>query len=263
MIQTPVVLWGASGQMGCSLKSLIEKPQSPHKNPWSLSGCITSKSTESEVEQALSTGQIVLDFSTVEGCRYLLQHLMSSALPCLPAVLIGTTGLSDEIIEEAQRVSEQRSLRMLWAPNTSLGIAVIYNTLTRWMGALGDKGFDIELVEYHHNKKRDVPSGTAKLLLQPVLQHPQHKQALLRGHTTATLRQSSSVGVHGVRGGGIFGRHELHFISEDEHLTLTHAALSRSLFARGALLLAGALLKREPGFYRYEQLQWSDFENPA
>lgn len=257
---TEVVLWGSTGQMGRSLERLIS---GTYHDSHRVAGRIHSSSTAEEIEQAFTVGDLILDFSSVSGTQRLWESLAQSPVPRsdLPAVLLSTTGLSDELIATAEEVTRQLELRVLWAPNTSLGIAVLYQTVKQWMGVLGDgdQGFDIELVEYHHNKKADNPSGTAKLLLGPVLSHPDHAQPLMNGHPPTGRREKGQVGVHGIRGGGIYGSHELHFISPDEHLTISHKALSREVFARGALLLSQPLLSESPGFYRYERLDWSYF----
>ena len=245
--------------MGLALKKLLKEPNQRFCQEYEISGQITSSSTDAEGLNALHASDMVLDFSSLQGTRRLCSLLESCSFSnAPPAILIATTGLSSEIYEQAQKVTKKQNLKTLLAANTSLGIAVLYHTLTRWMKVLGEQEFDIELIEYHHNKKRDLPSGTAALLLEPILQHPKHHKAELRSGDG--LRSPGSVGVHGVRAGGIFGRHELHFVSDHEHLTLSHEALSRTVFARGALLLIETLLKKQPGFYHYQKLEFSDFE---
>jgi 4-hydroxy-tetrahydrodipicolinate reductase len=114
--------------------------------------------------------------------------------------------------------------------------------------------FDIEVIEVHHNQKKDAPSGTAKLLVETIqnagsLEHPVHL-----GHPTDEARLPSSIGVHAIRGGSIVGDHTVLFAGAQERITLTHQAESRAVFAHGAIKAAHFIVKQHPGLYSMDDL---------
>ena len=120
-------------------------------------------------------------------------------------------------------------------------IYLLMNEVGRIARVLVPAEFDIEIVETHHKRKKDAPSGTA-LLLARAIQKEFPKASIVTSHPE--LRKPGSIGVHAVRGGGVFGEHEVRFISEHEEITVAHRAFSRALFAHGALNLAEKLHQR-------------------
>ncbi|MCY4380497.1 MAG: 4-hydroxy-tetrahydrodipicolinate reductase, partial [Proteobacteria bacterium] len=245
------LLWGGGGQMGHELKQQLSS--NPLFHHFSLIGEVNSKTPESQAHNLLHQGDFLIDFSHASATAKLLNHLDQLTSSSLKYMLIGTTGLLETTVQKAQEVSVKHGVTTLIAPNTSLGIMVLYQTIKSWMPLVGSKNFDVELVEYHHNRKHDAPSGTAKLLLSAVTSHPHHNKGT--GHHPAqSKREKGFVGAHAVRGGGVFGEHQLHFLSEDESLTIKHSALSRSLFAKGALVMADKLTNLSQGFYQYQDL---------
>ena len=120
-------------------------------------------------------------------------------------------------------------------------------------------GFDCEIVETHHNQKVDAPSGTAKLLLDAVVEaepetgyHPVYGREGMCG-----ARDPKEIGMHSLRGGTVAGVHEVSFFGQDEEVTLTHRATSRQIFVNGALAAAQKLVTREPGFYTFDQVMFA------
>ena len=250
--KTKLLLWGGSGQMGEEIKKCLEKGTAT-ASEFHLVAEVDSKTPGDEAKIALTEADAVIDFSHHKATARLCTLLGELTTTNLSTVLIGTTGLSQSTIELAETLTAQHGLTTLVAPNTSLGVMVLRSTIKSTMKQLGDKNFDVELIEHHHNKKHDAPSGTAKLLLSAVTSHPEHGGGT-GPHPTDKPREKGYVGVHAVRGGGVFGRHELHFISPNETLSFSHEALSRSLFAGGALTMASKLPHLPKGFYRYDDL---------
>ena len=143
--------------------------------------------------------------------------------------------------------------RVAWSANYSLGVAVLRRATAMAAEALA--GWDVEIVETHHNQKADAPSGTAKALLAAV--DPGGERPVVDGRSGAVgARTPAEIGVHALRGGTVAGTHEVHFFGADEELCLTHRAASRQIFARGAALCAERLLGRAPGFYDFDTLMF-------
>jgi 4-hydroxy-tetrahydrodipicolinate reductase len=164
-------------------------------------------------------------------------------------LVIGTTGLTELQTARVQKAAE--SCAVVVAPNTSLGVNLLFALAGRVREALGE-GFDVEIVEAHHRNKRDAPSGTAARLVE-ILSQARGADAgrLARfGRSGVELtRDEDEIGVHSLRGGGVVGRHSLHFISDLEEVTLAHEALSRQAFARGALRAVRFVYGRPHGLY--------------
>jgi 4-hydroxy-tetrahydrodipicolinate reductase len=184
---------------------------------------------------------VIIDFSNAQANQALCAHLTKSGSKS--AVLVATTGLSKDQIASWRDLAKSRPV--LLAPNTSLGVLVTLQASKQLAKTLAPLGFDIEISEIHHREKLDAPSGTAKMLAEGV--------AEATGKTLVTnrsgKRQAHEIGMTALRGGGVFGEHTVHFFGDQETISLTHIALSRGLFAKGSLVLAGWLVKQKAGFY--------------
>ena len=134
----------------------------------------------------------------------------------------------------------------------SLGINVLLELVKKAASVLGDS-YDIEIVERHHRRKVDAPSGTAKLLLEAV--DPQHRLRPVYGREgNCGRREKDEVGIHALRGGTVAGTHTVHFFGPDEELELTHRAASRQIFVNGALHIARLLPGRPKGVYDLQKI---------
>lgn len=174
---------------------------------------------------------LVIDFSAPSA----LSTSITIAQSLNAALLVGTTGLDRQNVENFQRHADR--LPLLLAPNTSLGVAVLSDAARRVAHALG-AGFDCSIIEHHHNQKKDAPSGTALRLAS----------ACRAGG--ATLRDDQVIST---RGGDVIGEHTVRFAGPGEYLELTHRATSRDLFVRGALRAGHWLAHQSPGLYTIEQ----------
>jgi 4-hydroxy-tetrahydrodipicolinate reductase len=123
---------------------------------------------------------------------------------------------------------------------------ILQNVARQAARALKGKGFDIEIVESHHRNKVDSPSGTALLLAKNISEEIPKSEII---SSRKSKRRAEEIGVHSIRGGNVFGEHHISFLGDSEEIVFSHRALSRSLFANGALVLGKWLADRKPGFY--------------
>lgn len=189
-------------------------------------------------------GDVLVDFSAPDALRSSLDRAVSAGVP----LLVGTTGLIDEhkeLIAEAAKV-----IPVLRAPNTSLGIALLEDLTERAARVLGPEQWDIEIVEVHHNRKADAPSGTALHLGDAADRGRGGKSPVERGRDgTGLAREPGSIGYAAIRGGTVAGDHDVMFLGPDERLILSHRAENRMIFARGALAAARFLKGKPAGLY--------------
>ncbi len=164
------------------------------------------------------------------------------------ALVSGTTGLDDAQLAELRRAAER--IPIVHAPNLSLG-ANLLTGLVRNLAARLGSDWDIEIIETHHRRKLDAPSGTARALLAAAADGRgiAPDAAVFGRQGDVGPRPPGQIGVHAVRMGAIVGEHEVHFTSEHESLTLRHRAFSRTAFAVGALQAAQWICGRAPGLY--------------
>ncbi|HWA74627.1 MAG TPA: 4-hydroxy-tetrahydrodipicolinate reductase [Polyangiaceae bacterium] len=198
--------------------------------------------TTADVGSGLLGADVVIDFSTASA----VPMLFAAAARQRVAVVSGTTGLDDAGRRGLDKVAEATAV--LWAANMSLGIQVLSELVQQAVKRLG-AGFDVEIVEIHHRKKIDSPSGTAKRLAEAA-RAARPELAELHGRSGVVgARTEEEMGVFGVRGGDVIGDHTVYLLGAGERLELTHRASSRDLFAHGALVAAKFLSGKPPGRY--------------
>ena len=189
-------------------------------------------------------GEVLIDFSAPDALRSSLDRAVSAAVP----LLVGTTGLTDEhdrLIADAAKI-----IPVLRAPNTSLGVALLADLVERAARVLGSEHWDIEIVEAHHRRKADAPSGTALHLGAAADKGRGGTSTTDRGRDgTGLVRSQGAIGYSAIRGGTVAGDHDVLFLGPDERLILSHRAESRSIFARGALAGARFLKGKPAGLY--------------
>lgn len=188
---------------------------------------------------------VVIDFSAPAATRALLPLCVKNNV----AMMIGTTGLTAEdhkLIDEAAA-----TLPILQATNTSLGITLLLKLVGEVAAQLGPD-YDIEIVEAHHNQKKDAPSGTALSLAQSICQATGRslEKDLVHGREGKdALRKAGTIGMHAVRMGDVVGDHTVYYATAGERVELRHIATTRDTFARGALRAAAWLAQQKPGRY--------------
>lgn len=263
---TGVVMVGASGRMGreilqvlsredgiCLVGAIVEKgdPLSGGPAPFHPDVTCCSELTVDDLRKGLQNGMSIvgIDFTNVEGALSTSRTFSEAGVP----LVVGTTGFSPA--EKEELMSHASRIPLLVAPNMSLGVHLLAHLVRQAAKAL--PGFDAEIVEVHHQKKKDAPSGTALFLGEAV--------ASGRGENLADRsvcsregivgeRVPGTIGIVAVRGGDVVGDHTVHFLGMGERLELTHRASSRETFARGAVEAARWLATKKPGAYRMEDV---------
>ncbi|WP_338504994.1 4-hydroxy-tetrahydrodipicolinate reductase [Sphingomonas kaistensis] len=188
-------------------------------------------------------GDVIVDFSAPEALAGSLDRAVRAAVP----ILVGTTGLDDLAIRRIEETS--RSIAVLRASNTSLGVALLEELVERAARVLG-RGWDIEVLEMHHRLKRDAPSGTALSLGDAAARgrgETMRKEDSRSGRDLQ--RMEGAIGFASLRGGTVVGDHDVIFAGTEERLVLSHRADNRMIFARGALAAARFLATQKPGLY--------------
>ena len=191
---------------------------------------------------------VIVDFSTWKPGADLLTYALKHRIPAV----IATTGLSEEqlaAIDDAAKV-----IPIFRSGNMSLGIALLRALAKKAAAVLGEN-FDIEIVEAHHNRKADAPSGTALMLLDAVKAGCEsEREAVFGRHGRDCKRQPKEIGVHALRGGTVTGEHEVCFFGTSERVKISHSAENRSVFAAGALKAAAFLVGQQPGMYSMDDV---------
>ena len=187
---------------------------------------------------------VVIDFSSVEAADTLLDFIEQKKIPAV----ICTTGLSEAQID---RINELSSVSpILRSANMSLGINILSKVLAEVAPTLKKAGFDIEIVEAHHRRKLDAPSGTALLLADSINSSMDEKLDYTYDRSDRhEKRREDEIGISSVRGGTIVGDHDVIFAGEDEVISFNHRAYSRKIFANGAIAAAKFLIGKSNGLY--------------
>jgi 4-hydroxy-tetrahydrodipicolinate reductase len=188
-------------------------------------------------------GDVLVDFSAPSALQASLDRAMAAGIP----ILIGTTGLDDFAGRRIETAAKE--IAVLRAANTSLGVALLSDLVERAAGVLGPD-WDIEILEMHHRKKADAPSGTALALGDAAARGRGKKMKAERGRDGTNLkREEGAVGFASLRGGTVAGDHDVIFAGPEERLILSHRAENRMIFARGALAAAKFLVGQPAGLY--------------
>ena len=188
-------------------------------------------------------GDVLVDFSAPSALQASLDRAMAAGIP----ILIGTTGLDDFAGRRIDTAAKE--IAVLRAANTSLGVALLSDLVERAAGVLGPD-WDIEILEMHHRKKADAPSGTALALGDAAARGRGKKMKAERGRDGTNLkREEGAVGFASLRGGTVAGDHDVIFAGPEERLILSHRAENRMIFARGALAAAKFLVGQPAGLY--------------
>ncbi|MCL2874075.1 MAG: 4-hydroxy-tetrahydrodipicolinate reductase [Defluviitaleaceae bacterium] len=192
---------------------------------------------------------VIIDFSTAEAVPSAVEYAVLNKIP----IIICTTALSDEAIEQINEASKVTPV--LRSANMSVGINLLMGLLKRCASTLNEAGFDIEIVEKHHRRKTDAPSGTAFMLADAINESAGGKfKYVYERQSSLEKRRDDDLGILSLRGGTIAGEHDVIFAGENEIVELNHRALSNDVFTQGALLAAKFLVGKKPGLYSMEDI---------
>ena len=242
-----VLINGITGHMGQIVLSLV---QSGYCGSTFAAGVSPDVSAETDLlfrsfASFSGAADVVVDFSFHSGVGELLSYCIAKNLP----VVIATTGHTEE---EKTLISEaSKKIPVFYSANMSIGVAVLADLAKKAASAFPDA--DIEIVETHHNRKVDVPSGTA-LFLANSIKEARPLAEFNIGRPENGKRTKEEIGIHSLRMGNYFGKHEIYITTGSETLTLTHEAHNRTLFAEGSLKAAAFLCSKNPGLYNMKDM---------
>lgn len=186
---------------------------------------------------------VLIDFSHPSALAGVLAYAKEHKLPAV----IATTGLSPEQVEQVKAAASE--IPVFFSANMSLGINLMLELVRKAAAVLGNE-FDIEILEKHHNQKVDAPSGTALMLADAAAQGVDYTpEYVYERHSVRKKRDKTEIGISAIRGGTIVGEHDVIFAGRDETLTISHTAMSKEIFAVGALNAALFLQGRPAGYY--------------
>ena len=241
-----IIMQGCCGHMGKVISGLVEKDEEAAI----VAGIDMADDGKcgypvfKSLRECTVEADVVIDFSSVKATDDMLDFCAKKGLP----VVLCTTGLSAEQLERVKAASEQ--VAILRSANMSMGINLLLKLLKEAAPVLADAGFDIEIVEKHHNQKVDAPSGTALALADAVNAGMEEKYAYVYDRSQRReKRPKQEIGISAVRGGTIVGDHDVIFAGTDEVITFSHMAYSRAVFAKGAIQAARFLAGKPAGLY--------------
>ena len=245
-----IALFGCNGKMGQVIaKILSTDPDAKIAFGFDINTeAKNSFPVYDDIKSIKEKADVVIDFSHPSMLGSIIEYC--SAM-CVPAV-IATTGLSDSQLSDVDALSKK--VAVFRSANMSLGINLLISLAEKASALLGDK-FDIEIIEKHHNQKIDAPSGTALMIADAISDCLEQKpEYVYDRHSQRKKRSKAEIGLHAVRGGTIVGEHDVIFAGNDEIVTISHTAMSKEIFAEGAIKAAKFLIGKEAGMYNMSQL---------
>lgn len=243
---TKIIMHGCNGAMGQMIAGLVAADEdveivagvdinTEQKNDFPVFASIEDCDVKADA---------VIDFSHISCVEKLLNWCADKKVP----VVLCTTGLTDDMMEKVKETAAKTAV--LKSANMSLGINMLLKLLKEAAAVLAPAGFDIEIVEKHHRRKLDAPSGTALALADSVNEELNNEYEYVFDRSSRReQRPKKEIGISAVRGGTIVGDHDVIFAGEDEVITFSHTAYSRAVFGKGAIQAAKFLKGREPGLY--------------
>ena len=246
---TRIILSGCNGKMGRVISDIVSKRSDSEivcgidiNTDSSFNYPVFKSPLECDID-----ADVIIDFSNPAILSDLLKFSVNKKLP----VVLATTGFSEEQVNSLKSAS--KIIPVFYSRNMSLGINVLIETAKKAAAVL--EGFDIEIVEKHHNQKIDAPSGTALMIADAVSDIiPGTANYMYDRHSQRKKRGENEIGIHAIRGGTIVGEHDIIFAGRDEIVTISHSALSKDVFAVGSVNAALFISKKQNGLYDMSDL---------
>ncbi len=240
-----VIINGCSGKMGKVVYNLVKNDSelavAAGIDPFGESADFPVFKSPSDCNV---DADVIIDFSTASAIPALLDFSVKKQIP----VVLCTTGFFDELNEQVKKASEK--VAVLKSANMSLGVNLLFSLVQKAAQVLYDSGFDIEIVEKHHNQKIDAPSGTALAIADAINSALDDKLDYVYDRSQKREKRSrTEIGIHAVRAGNIVGEHDVIFAGTDEVIEINHKATSKEIFAVGAVKAAKYLAGKPAGFY--------------
>ena len=230
------ILIGGKGRMGSLIASTAE---AAGHTVLGMADAFDKNALEGEA------ADVVIDFSHRDNLSWIKDYVLANHC----ALVYGTTGVTEEDKEVLNELA--KTVPVFYSSNFSYGVAVLRKLIATAVPLLKDT-FDMELVETHHNQKKDAPSGTAKALLE--IMNPDGEFTEVYGREGITGARGKEIGVHALRGGTEAGEHSVFFFGDNERITVSHHAANRQIFVNGAIRAAQYLEGREAGMYNMDDL---------
>lgn len=243
-----VIVNGSLGKMGKVLTRCVNED----KDTELVCGCSmpTGETTDYKLYNKMSEikeeADVIIDFSHFSA----LDDVLSYALKTKTPLVIATTGFTKEQLETIKEAS--KIIPIFHSSNMSLGVNVMLKLVKEAAKAL--KGFDIEIIEKHHSKKLDSPSGTAVMIANGIKEILPETECIYGRYGRSEKRKPTEVGIHAIRGGTIIGEHTTIFAGHDEVVEIKHTAQSKDIFAKGAIAAAKFLANKEAGYYNMNNM---------
>ncbi len=250
MKDVKVILTGASGRMGKAVAAFANESDEVNiicaVDVCPMQSSVPFYHGIDEVSADIGA-DVIIDFSHHTAVQGILEYAKKAGC----AVVICTTGHTDAELALIEAASKE--IAVFRSGNMSLGINLLMALVKKAAATLS--GFDIEIIEKHHNQKLDAPSGTAIMLANAAKEGVDYEASLVYDrHALRAKREQTEIGMHSVRGGNIVGEHEVIFAGHDEIITLSHSARSREVFARGAISAAVFMKGKRAGMYTMKEV---------
>ena len=248
-MKTRIILCGACGKMGGNVLSLLSEDEQAvavcgvDAYPREIGLTVYKSFTEVKEE-----ADVIIDFSSADNLVERLDYAKTHNV----GIVLASTGFSPADLQMIDEYAKE--IAIFRTANLSLGVNLMQALVKAAAEVLGDN-FDVEIIEKHHNLKKDAPSGTALMLADSVNEAFESKKNLVNGREGIVgARTKAEIGMHAVRGGTIVGEHEVMFAGEDEIITISHSARSKRVFAAGAIRAAKFLKGKAAGMYEMKDL---------
>lgn len=243
-----ILLNGCNGKMG----KIIDEVAKKNSNLIIAAGVDSNKSNNSypvyeKVHKCKEEIDVILDFSRPSALNDLIDFASINKTP----LVLCTTGFSKEQLELIKIASSK--IPVFRSANMSIGINVVNNILKN-ISELLYSDFDIEIIEKHHNEKVDAPSGTALMLGNTIKESISEETVFVKGRDGIAKRNHKEIGIHSIRGGSIVGEHQVIFAGQGEIIEIKHSAISRDVFAVGALKACEFVFGKEPAMYSMDDM---------
>jgi 4-hydroxy-tetrahydrodipicolinate reductase len=248
-MKTRIILCGACGKMGGNVLSLLASDEQAvavcgvDLYPKEIGIPVYTRFADIQEE-----ADVIIDFSSAENLQERLEYAKQKRL----GIVLASTGFSKEDLALIDEYAKE--VAIFKTANLSLGVNVMQALVKAAAQILGE-AFDVEIIEKHHNLKKDAPSGTALMLADSINEAFDGKKNYVGGREGIVgARTKNEIGIHAVRGGTIVGEHDVIFAGEDEVITVSHSAASKRVFAVGAIRAAKFIYQKQAGRYEMKDL---------
>lgn len=246
-----ILLHGCNGKMGQLISEMIQNEEglviAAGIDPAGIH--MFDYPVYESLDRCNEKADVVLDFTHAKTFDKLIEYCVENEI----SLVTGTTGFSSEQLDKMKTAAKK--IAILHSSNMSVGMNVLFSLIREAARKLGDEGFDIEIVERHHNQKLDAPSGTALVMADTVNEALGGKYEYVYDRSQKREKRSENeIGISAVRGGTIVGNHEVIFAGDDEVITLEHCAYSRKNLVRGAFKGVRFIVGKEPAVYSMQDV---------